>query len=143
MLEKVAAVGLLLVTLMGSVPELPTRTCPKSRETGERTRVGGVAVPKRLMKSSALEESEVISRALMTLLMVWDEEACGVKARATGQLAPGTRMGQEPATVKSGVVVRPVTWIVAVPVLAKVTVCGAEALPPEVAAKVSELCKTV
>ena len=62
--------GLPFVTLRGSVAELATRICPKSRETGERTSVAGVAVPKRLMKSSEVLESEVISSALMTELLV-------------------------------------------------------------------------
>ena len=132
-----------MVILRGSVAELPTRICPKSRDTGERTRVGVVALPKRLMKSSGLAESEVISSALMTLLMVCVEAACGVKVMVRGQLAPGTRMGHEPVTVKSGVVVRPAIWRVVVPVLAKVTVCGAEAFQPEVAATVREAWETV
>ena len=112
-----------MVILMGSVAELPTRICPKSRETGDRTSVGGAAVPKRRMKSSGLEESEMISSASMTWEIAWEDDACGVKVIVMGQLAPGTMLGQEPVTVKSGVVARPVRWRVVVPVLENVTVC--------------------
>lgn len=41
---KPAGVALALVLLMGNVAEPPTRTEPKSRETGERISVEGVAV---------------------------------------------------------------------------------------------------
>ncbi len=44
---------------------LPTRTVPKSREVGLKPRLAGLAVPRRLMKSSAVLESEVISMAPM------------------------------------------------------------------------------
>jgi hypothetical protein len=45
--------------------------------TGERTSVEGVAVPRRLTKSSGELESDVISSALTTGLMFCDEDACG------------------------------------------------------------------
>lgn len=128
---------------MGSVAELPTRTEPKLSETGERTSVEGVAVPRRLMKSSDALESEEISSALMTVVVACEDDAVGVKATVIGQLAPGTITGQEPVMVKSGVVVSAVIWMLVVPVLARVIVWGAEVLPPDVAANVNELCEAV
>jgi hypothetical protein len=124
--------------MIGSVAEVPTRTCPKSSETGVRTRVGGVVVPKRLMKSSEELESETISSALLIVLLVCEEDACGAKVMLRGQLAPGTMLGHEPVTLKSAVVVSLMIWIVVVPVLVSVTIWGVEALPPAVAPKVSE-----
>jgi hypothetical protein len=50
---------------------------------------------------------------------------------------------QDPVTAKSGVVDRLLTWMVVVPILVRVTVCGADALPPEVAVKVREPCERV
>lgn len=128
---------------MGSVALLPSRIEPKFRETGERTRVDGVAVPSRLMKSSEVLESEEISIALTTVVDVCEEATCGVKVMVMGQLAPATMTGQEPVMVKSGEAVRDVMWMVDVPVFASVMVWGADALPPEVAANVSELCEAV
>ena len=68
------------------------RTVPKSRAVGEKVRVEGVAVPRRLMKSSGVLESEVISRALMRVVRV--AEGWGVKVTVRVQLAPGTRVVQ-------------------------------------------------
>ncbi len=62
----------------------------------------GVAVPRRLTKSSGELESEVISSALIAVLMFCDEDACGMKVTDRGQLPPGTMVAQELVTVKSG-----------------------------------------
>ena len=99
---------------------MPRRTVPKSRAVGERVRVAGLAAPRRLMNSSEVLESEVISRAAMRVPV----ELCGVKLTVRGQLAPGTRVAQALVTVKSGVVWRARMWMVVVPVLARVMVCG-------------------
>ena len=132
-----------MVTWIGSVAELPTSTCPKSKETGERTSVGGIAVPTILMKSSELLESEVISSALATVLVVCEEEAWGVNVTVMGQLVPGRMVPQARVTVKSGVVARREMWMAVVPVFVRETVCGAEAFPPEVTAKLREFCEAV
>ena len=81
---KVAGVGLTFVTWIGRVALLPTRMLPKLRETGERTRVEGVAVASRLMKSSEVLESEEISSALATVVDVCEEATCGVKVMVMG-----------------------------------------------------------
>ena len=65
----------------------------------------------------------------------------GVKVTVRVQLAQGRRVAQLLVTVKSGVVWRAVMWMVVVPVLARVMVWGAEALPTWVVAKVRELCE--
>ena len=67
---NVAAFGLAFVTWKGSVAVSPTSTEPKLSVTGERTSVDGVAVPRRLMKSSEALESDEISNALMTVVVV-------------------------------------------------------------------------
>src|ERR1700679_648767 len=64
MLLKVTGAALVLVIWSGSVEVAPSWTVPKSREMGARTSGDGVAEPRRLMKSSAVLASEVISRAL-------------------------------------------------------------------------------
>ena len=61
----------------------------------------------------------------------------------TVQLAEGRMVAQLLWTVKSGVVWRPVMWMGVVPVLARMMVWGAEALPTCVVAKVRELCEAV
>src|SRR5580698_7564768 len=127
---KRAGVEVTLVIWMGRVEVLPTRMVPKSRDVGEKTRLAGLAGPRRLMNSSAVLESEVISIALMRLPMVW-----GVKATVRVQEALATRVAQLLVTVKSGVVCVPMMWMVAVPVLVRVTVWVVEALPTCVAGK--------
>src|SRR5579871_2737208 len=119
---------------MGSCEVVPTRTGPKSREVGEKVMVDGVALPRRLMNSSGVVESEVISSAAMRV-----PGSCGVKVTVMGQLEPGTRVAQVVVAVKSGGDWRAVMWRVVVPVLERVRVWGAEALPTPVAAKVREL----
>src|SRR5579871_2328637 len=119
---------------MGSCEVVPTRTVPKSSEVGEKVMIAGVALPRRLMNSSGVVESEVISRAAMRV-----PGSCGVKLAVMGQLAPGRSVAQVLVTVKSGVDWRAVMWMVVVPVLASVRVCGADALPTPVGAKVREL----
>jgi hypothetical protein len=84
---------------MGRVEVLPTSRVPKSSEAGEKLRLDGFAVPKRLMKSSAVLASEVISSALMRV-----PGSCGVKVAAMLQLAPGTRVIQVLVVMKSSVV---------------------------------------
>src|SRR5713226_7302785 len=86
MLLKMAGEGLTLVIWMGRRAVTPTRMLPKSSEVGEKTRLAGVALPRRLMKSRAVLESEVIWRALMRVPVVW-----GVKAAVSVQVAAGTR----------------------------------------------------
>jgi hypothetical protein len=66
-----------------------------------------------------------------------------VKAVVRVQVALGTRVVQLLVTVKSGVVWVPMMWMVAVPVLVRVTVWVAEALPTCVAGKVREPCEAV
>src|ERR1700742_1724919 len=143
MVLKAAGVVEVLVTWSGSVEVRPSWTAPKSRVTGERVRGEGEAVPRRLMKSSAVLASEVISSALMRVVVVVSAVGCGVKVTLTMQLAVGSRVAQLLWMMKSGVVWSPVIWIGMVPVLARVTVWGWAALPTCVVAKVSELCEAV
>src|SRR5882757_806470 len=124
MLLKVAGLVLVLVIWSGRVEVVPSWTVPKSSAMGEMVRGDGVAVPRRLMKSSAVLASEVISRALM---------------RVVALVAEGRMVVQVLWTVKSGVVWRAVMWMGMVPVLARVMVCGCAALPTCVVAKVREL----
>ncbi len=139
---KVAGVVAVLVIWRGSVVVLPSWTEPKLREMGEMTIGDGVAAPRRLMKSSAVLESEVISRAEMRLVVVFDATGCGEKVTMMMQLAEGRRASpQLLSKVKSGVVWRAVMWMVVVPVLARVTVCELLALPTCVVGKVRELCE--
>ena len=86
---KVAAVALVLVICRGSVVVLPSWTEPKSRVMGEMVRGDGVAMPRRLMKSSAVLASEVISRALIRVLIDVSVVGCGVKVTMRSQLARG------------------------------------------------------
>jgi hypothetical protein len=85
----VAGVALLLVIWMGSWDVLPTMTVPKSRAVGEKVMVAGVALPRRLMNSSGVVESETISRAAMRV-----PGSCGANVMVMGQFAPGTREAQ-------------------------------------------------
>ena len=107
---------------------LPSWTVPKSRAMGARVRGDGVASPRRLMKSSAVLASEVISRALMRVVGgsegAGDVVGCGVKVTMRMQLAEGSTVPQLLSTVKSGVVRRAVMWIGTVPVLLRMTVWG-------------------
>ena len=137
---KVAAEGLVLVIWRGSVEEAPSWTVPKSREMGESARAEGVASPSRLMKSSAVLESEVISMALMRVLVV---PGCGVNVTMRRQLEEGRMVSQLVWVVKSVEVRRPVMWMGVVPVLANVMDCGCAALPTCVVAKVREFCEAV
>src|SRR5258708_13778509 len=104
MVVKMAGVGLTLVIWMGRRAVAPTRMLPKSSEVGLKTRLAGVALPRRLMKSRAGLESEVISRALMRVPVGWIEEAWGGKATVRVQVAAGTRAVHALVTGKSGVV---------------------------------------
>ena len=61
-----------MVIWKGSVAVLVSWTEPKFKLMGEMAIGDGVAVPRRLMKSSALLESEVISMAEMRLVVVFD-----------------------------------------------------------------------
>ena len=117
MLLKMAGVELTLVIRMGRLAVAPMEMLPKSSEVGLKTRLAGVALPRRLMKSREVLESEAISMALMRVPVV-----CGVKATVRVQVAAGTRVAQALVTVKSAVVWRLVMWRVAVPVLVRVTV---------------------
>src|SRR5229473_3460638 len=92
------------------------------------------------MKSSAVLASEVISRALMRVV-VFVAEGCGVKVTMRMQLAEGRMVVQLFWTVKSGVVWRAAIWMGTVPVLLRVMVWGAAASPTWVVAKVRELCE--
>jgi hypothetical protein len=120
---KVASVELVLVIWSGSVAEEPSWTVPKSSDRGETVRAEGVAYPRRLMKSIAVLEPELISSALMRALEGF-EVGCGVKLTTRRQLAEGRMMSQLLWVVKSGLVVRLVIWRGTVPVLARVTVWG-------------------
>ena len=137
---KVAGVGLVLVIWRGRVAVVPSWTVPKSSERGERVRVEGVALPRRLMKSSAVLESEVISRALMRvaggvgLRGEGDDEeaACGGEdggaVALDGEVGGGLEGGDvdgDGAGVGEG------------------DGLGLEALPTWVVAKVRELCEAV
>ena len=82
-----------LVIWMGRVAVLPTKTAPKSSDAGVKVSVEGVAAPTRLMKSSAVLASVVISRALMRVSVASEAVCnafCGVKVTMMEQLAPGT-----------------------------------------------------
>ncbi len=137
MAPKVTVAAPVLATWMGSVPDWPTETSPKARADGVRVNEEGVAEPKRLTNSSGVTESFDISMDAAFAPVDW-----GAKAAAMVQLEPGTMVAQVLWRVKSGVAVTPVMWSVAVPVLARVTICVAEVAPTWVAAKVSELCET-
>src|SRR5580704_4411184 len=107
MLLKVAGVVPVLVISRGSVEVAPSWTEPKSRALGEMVRGDGVAVPRRLMNSRAVLASEVISRALMRVVVgAVDVVGWGVKVTRRMQLAEGMRVVQLLWTVKSGVVWR-------------------------------------
>ena len=142
MLLKVAGVVAVLVIWTGRVEVAPSWTEPKSRAMGETVRGDGVAVPRRLMNSSAVLASEVISRALMRVGALV-AEGCGVKVTMRMQLAEGMMVVQLLWAVKSGVVWRAAMWMGTVPVLLRVMVWGGAALPTWVVAKVRELGETV
>src|SRR5271170_184640 len=93
MLLKVTGAALVLVIWTGRVEVAPSWTVPKSREMGARVRGDGVASPRRLMKSSAVLASEVISRALMRVEELV-AEGCGVKVTMRMQLAEGRMVVQ-------------------------------------------------
>jgi hypothetical protein len=61
---------------------------------GESVMGEGVAAPRRLMKSRAELASEVISRALMRVVLVGSAEGCGVKVTVRMQLAEGRMVAQ-------------------------------------------------
>jgi hypothetical protein len=143
MLLKVAGVVLLLVIWSGSVLVAPSWTVPKSRAMGERVRGDGVALPRRLMKSRAVLASEVISSALMRVVLVGSAVGCGVKVTMRMQLDEGRRVVQLLWMVKSEVVWSLVMWMGMVPVLARVRVWGCAALPTWVVAKVREFAEAV
>src|SRR5271156_727327 len=104
---KVAGVVAVLVIWRGSVVLLPSWTEPKSSDIGEMAIGDGVAAPRRLMKSSALLESEGISMAEMRLVGVFDATGWGAKVTMMMQLAEGRRaLPQLLSKVKSGVVRR-------------------------------------
>ena len=110
----------------------------------------GVAAPRRLMKSSAVLASEVISRAAMRLSgvvaavgVLSATPGCGVKVTMSRQLAEGSSVAQLLWREKSGDAARFLMWMGTVPVLARVTVWAAEALPTCVEAKVRELAEAV
>ncbi len=69
-LLKVAAEVPLLVIWMGRVAELARGTVAKSRKVGEKLRAEGAGGTMRLMNSSAVLESEEISRAEMRVPVV-------------------------------------------------------------------------
>src|SRR6266481_3214962 len=133
MLLKVAGLVLVLVIWSGRVEVAPSWTVPKSSAMGEMVRGEGVAVPRRLMKSRAVLESEVISRALMRVVALV-AEGCGVKVTMRRQLAEGRMVVQLFWTVKSGVVWGAAMWMGTVPVLLREMVCGGAALPTWVVA---------
>ena len=135
---KVMGAEVVLATVRGSWAVAATRTDPKSSALGVRVSSDGVAVPKRLMKSSEELASERSCSAAMRVPEAW-----GVKVTASSQLAAGTSVEQVEVTVKSGVVMGAARWRVVVPVLLRVMVWGALALPTAVAEKVREFWEAV
>jgi hypothetical protein len=81
---KVAGAALVLVIWRGRVLALPSGTVPKSRAMGARVSGDGVAAPRRLMKSSAVLASEVISRALIRVVVGEDMRWAGGWPPAAG-----------------------------------------------------------
>src|SRR5271170_5504518 len=126
---------------MGRVALLPTWTEPKLSEMGVTVMGDGVAMPSRLMNSSAVLESETISRAEMRFVVVLVATGCGEKAMRMVQLCEGTSVAQVDWTVKSGM--RWMGWKcrVVVPVLERVTVWVSVRSPTWVGPKVRELCE--
>ncbi len=119
----------------------PMTTVPKERVFCGINSVGGLEAPMSEMNSSGVPESEEISAAEMRVVAV--EVLCGVKTMVSVQLVPGRSVAQVLEAVKSVEVAIDRIWIVVVPVFDSVTVCGVEALPAMVVAKVSELCDRV
>ncbi len=139
-----AGVVLVLVIWSGRVVVEPSWTLPKLRAMGEIVSGDGVAVPRRLMKSSAVLASEVISSALMRVVVGAVElVGCGVKLTMRRQDAEGRMVVQLLWKVKSGVVWRAVMWMGTVPVLARMMVWGCAAFPIRVEGKVRELAEAV
>src|SRR5437868_5597612 len=79
--------------LVGRVEVAARGTEPESRVMGERVMGDGVAAPRRLMNSSAVLESEVISSALMRVIALL-AEGCGVNVTISMQLAEGMMVVQ-------------------------------------------------
>jgi hypothetical protein len=130
----------MLVIWTGRAELVPTWMLPKLSVKGEKLKGDGLATPKREMNSSAVLESEVISRAEMRLEMVLGKMGCGVKLMLMTQLAEGTRAPRQlDWTVKSGMRWKPLMWMVVVPVLASVMDWVSLWSPTWVAGKVMEL----
>ena len=83
-----------LVIWIGRVLDAPSCTEPKLSAMDESVMGAGVAIPWRLMKSRAVLASEVISRALMRVVLVGSAEGCGVKVTMRMQLAEGRMVEQ-------------------------------------------------
>ena len=93
---NMTAVAPVLVTWMGRVALVLTRTVPKLSELCPRTSVEGLETPTREMNSREVLAVEEISTEAARVVAA---EFCGVKAMLRVQLAPGTRVEQLLATV--------------------------------------------
>ena len=82
----------------------PTRTLLKLSDVGATVRMDGFDSPMREMNSSDVAALEAISMAETRVVTPGEVEAWGVKVTARVQFAPGSRVEQLLATVKSGVV---------------------------------------
>ena len=127
----------LFVIPNGCVAFVPTSTVLKFSVPVLSVRVEGLDTPDNETNSSDVAEVDAISMAPARVL--WPLPGCGVKLTDTVQLAPAIRVPQLVVAGKSAVLLMPEIAIVALPMLVTVTVCGEDALPTAVSAKLIEL----
>jgi hypothetical protein len=123
-----------LVTDTLSVARWPTLTVPKFSDAGLSVSEAAVDVPKRLMNSNEVPESDRICNVPERTVEV--EAAVGVNSKTKLQAAPGSRVEHVLVDTKSVETVVERTWIAVVPVFVSTTVCASDILPICVLAKV-------